>query len=189
MPKKSTRDNILQAANLLFYNEGIRTVSVDAIAEKAGITKKSLYYHFKSKDELIEAYLELRDTPGLIFFQKSYEDASGPLDKKIGAIFKELSILADQPSWKGCGFLRTAAELVNLPGHPAIKVGVAHKIKFETWLSDIFLEQNIKNASTLARQVALLMDGALSAMLIHKDPNYIITAGLAAEDLVLKNSV
>ena len=60
-----TRERIVAAAARLFYNEGIRAASVDAIAEKAGVTKKTLYYHFRSKDELIAAYLESRDQPTL----------------------------------------------------------------------------------------------------------------------------
>lgn len=60
-----TRERIVAAANRLFYREGIRAVSVDAVAEEAGITKRSLYYHFKIKDELIEAYLCYLDHPNI----------------------------------------------------------------------------------------------------------------------------
>ena len=60
-----TRRDILAAADELFYGEGFRSVSVDEISAKAGITKKTLYYHFRSKDELIAAYLEARDRPTL----------------------------------------------------------------------------------------------------------------------------
>ena len=52
VPKKPAREKIVDAASRLFYGEGIRAVSVDAIAEKAGVTKNTLYYHFKSKDDL-----------------------------------------------------------------------------------------------------------------------------------------
>ncbi|MEC9405093.1 MAG: helix-turn-helix domain-containing protein, partial [Pseudomonadota bacterium] len=62
---ETARERILTAANKLFYAEGIRAVSLDTIAEKAGITKKTVYYHFKSKDDLIEAYLVSRDQPNL----------------------------------------------------------------------------------------------------------------------------
>ncbi len=58
-----TRERIISAAAKLFYNEGIRSVSVDAVAEEAGVTKRTLYYHFASKDDLIGAYLEARDQP------------------------------------------------------------------------------------------------------------------------------
>jgi AcrR family transcriptional regulator len=63
MPRSAipTRERIVSAATKLFYGEGIRRVSVDAVAAKAGVTKRTLYYHFKSKDELVAAYLAARD--------------------------------------------------------------------------------------------------------------------------------
>ena len=57
---KPTKDRIVAAANKLFYDEGIRSVGVDAVAAKAGVTKRTLYYHFKSKDDLVAAYLAAR---------------------------------------------------------------------------------------------------------------------------------
>ncbi len=54
---RTTREQIIQAAGALFYGEGIRSTSMDAIAAKAGVTKRTIYYHFPSKDDLIAAYL------------------------------------------------------------------------------------------------------------------------------------
>lgn len=184
MEKRPSKDRILDAANRLFYSEGIRAVSVDAIAEKAGLTKKTLYYHFKSKDELIEAYLESRDQPNLALFREWFEDADGALADKVEAIFLNLAQSARHPKWKGCGFLRTAAELANMPGHPAMKVGAAHKKKFEAWLSTVFEDRNIAQPDELARHVVLLMDGAFSTVLVHHDPTYIESAGRAAKNMV-----
>jgi len=59
----ATRQQIIQAADALFYGEGIRSASMDAIAAKAGVTKRTIYYHFPSKDDLIAAYLTARDEP------------------------------------------------------------------------------------------------------------------------------
>lgn len=186
MPRNAaqTRDRILDAANRLFYGEGIRSVSVDAVAEKAGVTKRTLYYHFKSKDELIAAYLESRDQPNLALFAKWFDEADGPLANKVEAMFLNVGKSARHPKWKGCGFLRTAAELANMPGHPAVKIGAAHKKKFEAWLSDMFYADGLNNAPLLARQIVLLMDGAFSTMLVHRDPAYIEAAGRAAVALV-----
>ncbi len=58
----ATRRRILNAADELFYSEGARAVAMDRIADKAGVTKRTLYYHFRSKDDLIAAYLAERDT-------------------------------------------------------------------------------------------------------------------------------
>lgn len=185
---RPARDRILDAANRLFYGEGIRAVSVDAIAGKAGITKKTVYYHFKSKDELIEAYLISRDQPNLALYRKWFDEAEGVLADKVEAIFLNLATSAQHPKWKGCGFLRTAAELANMPGHPAMKVGAEHKKKFEAWLTDIFMDQNITNTEELARYIVLLLDGAFSTMLVHQDVAYIESAGRAARELVAKAS-
>lgn len=186
MPRNSdsTRARILEAASKLFYGEGVRSVSVDAVAAKAGLTKRTLYYHFKSKDELIAAYLEARDAPNLAVFAKWFAQAKGPLAARIESIFKNLAQNARHPKWKGCGFLRTAAELAAMPGHPAIKAGAKHKSAVEAWLTGVIAAGGRKKPDELARQIAILMDGAFSTMLIHRDPAYIETAGRAAAALV-----
>ncbi|MGO4447548.1 TetR/AcrR family transcriptional regulator [Phyllobacterium sp. TAF24] len=186
MPKTSdpTRERILDAANRLFYAEGIRAVSVDAIAETAQLTKRTLYYHFKSKDDLIAAYLEARDQPNLVLFAKWFNEANGTIADRVEAIFIQLAKAARHRKWKGCGFLRTAAELANMPGHPAIKIGSAHKKKFEAWLAGILDIAGSNEPSLLARQIVLLMDGAFSVMLVHRDASYVEAAGAAAKALV-----
>ena len=183
--KRPTKERIVDAANRLFYHDGIRAVSIDAIAAKAGLTKKTLYYHFKSKDDLIKAYLVSRDQPSLALFRKWFEEANGELPDRVEAIFLNLRKSAVHPKWRGCGFLRTAAELANMPGHPAIKVGAAHKKKFEAWLCKEFQHQGINSSEELARHVVLLMDGAFSTVLVHRDSEYFKSAGQAARELVI----
>lgn len=183
-PTESTRDRIVNAAAKLFYGQGIRAVSVDAVAEKAGVTKRTLYYHFDSKDDLITAYLEGRDQPNLALFQKWYAAANGGLGEKVKAIFDELAKAARHPKWKGCGFLRTAAELADMPGHPAVKAGIAHKQRVEDWLAETFEADGVSDSRTLARQVMLLLDGGFATVLLRRDPSYIETAGKAAAALV-----
>ncbi|MEQ8656830.1 MAG: TetR/AcrR family transcriptional regulator [Hyphomicrobiales bacterium] len=182
--KRPAKERILDAANSLFYGEGIRAVSVDAIAAKAEITKKTLYYHFRSKDDLIEAYLASRDQPNLALFKAWFDEADGSLAQKVEAMFVKLADAARHPKWKGCGFLRTAAELANMPGHPAMKVGALHKKKFEAWLAETFIEHGVADPQEIARYVVVLMDGAFSTVLVHHDPDYIESAGRAAGAMV-----
>ena len=182
-----TKIAITEAANKLFYAKGIRAVSVDAIAEKAGLTKKTLYYHFKSKDLLIEAYLQARAQPNLDAFKSWFEDANGSLPQRIEAIFSNLEVHASHPKWRGCGFLRTAGELAHLPGHPAIKAASNHKKNVEAWLTDILHDGGCDNPPLLARQVQMLIDGAFSIVLVHHDTTYVRDAGKAAAMLVSTN--
>ncbi|MFZ1660431.1 MAG: helix-turn-helix domain-containing protein [Paracoccaceae bacterium] len=184
----STRARIIQAASNLFYAEGIRAVSVDAVAERAGVTKKTLYYHFRSKDELVEAYLVARDSPNLAAFARWFDRAEGALPERVAAVFLAIGRQARNKNWKGCGFLRTAAELANMPGHPAIKVGAAHKKRVEDWFAACLAEAGLSNAVVLGRQLRLLMDGLFSALLFHRDPAYAEAAADAARRLVLSTS-
>ena len=179
-----TKNRILDAANRLFYADGIRAVSADAVAEKAGITKRMLYYHFPSKDDLVARYQESRDQPNLAAFRKWFEAADGTAADQTRAIFDSVAQASKRPSRRGCGFLRTAAELANLPGHPAIRIGAAHKKKFEAWLASVYVAANATEPEQLARQVVLIMDGAFSTMLVHRDTGYIQSAGDAAAALV-----
>jgi len=183
-PANPTRERIISAASKLFYSEGIRAVSVDAVAEKAGLTKRTLYYHFRSKDDLVAAYLEVRDQPNMALFRSWFDAAEGRLPAKVQAIFRKLARNASHPRWKGCGFLRTSAELANLPGHPAIRIGAAHKKKFEAWLREEFEQAGIGGAAQLARQILLLLDGSFAVVQLHRDPSYMESAGEAAASLV-----
>jgi AcrR family transcriptional regulator len=184
MTASATRDRIISAASKLFYSEGIRGVSVDAVAAKAGVTKRTLYYHFRSKDDLVAAYLAARDQPNLALFKQWFDEANGNVAAKVENIFRNLARSARHQKWKGCGFLRTSAELANLPGHPAIKIGAAHKKKFEDWLRVTFEGEGIAMASQLARQIVLLLDGSFAVVLLHRDASYMETAGEAAFSLV-----
>jgi len=185
MPEASspTRKRIVDAATKLFYAEGVGRVSVDAVAEKAGLTKRTLYYHFRSKDDLIAAYLDARDQPNLKQMAGWFDAAEGLVDRKVEAIFINLARVARHPRWKGCGFLRTAAELAAMPGHPAVKAGSRHKTNFETWLAGELSGHDVDESQTLAREIVLLMDGAFSIMLVHRNPDYIEAAGHAAAAL------
>jgi AcrR family transcriptional regulator len=174
----TTKDRILEAAAKLFYRDGVRAVGVDAIAGKAGVTKRTLYYHFRSKDDLIAAWLEGRDQPNLASFKRWFAEAEGSAAQRIEAVFRQLAQMARHPKWKGCGFLRTSAELVEFPGHPAIVAGRAHKRNVEDWLCEVAGDRLI------ARQIMLLMDGAFSVVLLHRDPSYLEAAGAAAAKLL-----
>ncbi|MBB6484386.1 TetR/AcrR family transcriptional regulator [Rhizobium lusitanum] len=180
-----TRERILQAAGKLFRRDGIRAISVDAIAEKAGITKRTLYYHFRSKDDLIAAHLQARDEPNLALFKRWFDEADGDIAAKVAGIFRNLAQSARDAKWRGCGFLRTSVELINLPGHPALIAARAHKKRVEDWLCTLFAEAGAGDeAMPLARRIMLLLDGSFAIVLLHRDPSYMETAADAAADTI-----
>jgi AcrR family transcriptional regulator len=190
MPQdRPTRDRIIAAATRLFYSEGLRATSVDAIAERAGVTKKTLYYHFRTKDELIAAYLASRDQPTLAYYERWFAETKGSTADKVRGLFASFAKSANTPAWRGCGFLRTIAELASTPGHPAIKAGAAHKKRFEAWMADRLARDGVSDAAGIARQIVILLDGAATVMLIHRDIAYVETAGNVAAGLVTESKL
>jgi AcrR family transcriptional regulator len=185
---RTTREQIIQAANALFYGEGIRSASMDAIAAEARVTKRTIYYHFPSKDDLIAACLTARDEPTFAR-QAAWLDATkGDLPEQVLGLFENLARAMNTPRWKGCGFIRAAAELAGTPGHPALKIGSAHKKRVEAWLEGRIATTGLSEPALRARQVMILLDGAAAQVLIHRDPAYAIAAGQAAAALVTKNA-
>lgn len=140
---------------------------------------------FGSKDDLIAAYLETRDQPNLLLFQRWFAETEGRVADKVRGIFLNLSRSAKHPKWKGCGFLRTSVELIQFPGHPAIIAARTHKKRVEDWLCSIFEEHQAPDeARILARQIILLLDGAFAVVLLHRDASYMHCAGDTAAQLI-----
>jgi AcrR family transcriptional regulator len=185
---RTTREKIIQAADALFYGEGIRSASMDAIAAKASVTKRTIYYHFPSKDDLIAAYLAARDEPTFARQAAWLDETKGDLPEQVLGLFENLARAMNTPRWKGCGFIRAAAELAGTPGHPALKIGSAHKKRVEAWLEGRIATTGLSEPALRARQVMILLDGAAAQVLIHRDPAYAIAAGQAAAALVTKNA-
>jgi AcrR family transcriptional regulator len=175
-----TRDRIVSAAAELFYGDGIRAVSMDAVAERAGLTKRTLYYHFSSKDDLVAAYLDERDQPNLDRFRRWFQTGGPALEDGIRAVFGKLAKAAANRRWNGCGFLRSSAELANMPGHPAVQVVRRHKKRVEEWLAEECGAGGCHAPRTVARRLMILMDGGFATVLTHRDPTYLKDAGEAA---------
>lgn len=186
MPRdaKATREKILTAASKLFYGVGIKSVGVDEVAARAGVTKRTLYYHFRSKDDLIAAYLQARDQPTLNYVTSWMDEADGTLADKVRAMFANAARVGRHPRWRGCGFLRVTAELAGMPGHPALKAASAHKKKLEAEFERRIAAAGLSDPAFRARQLILLFDGAFSSMQMHRDPSYAEAAGAAAAALV-----
>src|SRR6266536_5784865 len=171
MPRNAepTRRRILDAAYELFYRKGFGRVGVDEVAAFAGVTKRTLYYHFKSKDELLAAVLELHHELALARVRKYADRYSGSADEMLTVLFAELARWSAKPGWTGAGFTRLAMELADLPGHPARAVAKRHKAALEAWWTNLLAEAGVASPGERAREVALLIEGATALILIHGD--------------------
>ena len=181
---EATAARILEAAETLFRDHGLRSVGVDAIAARAGVAKRTLYNHFPSKDDLIGACLEARDSAVIDQYRDWLGDRAQPMPRRMKGLFQALADHARHPRWRGCGFTRTAVELAGQPGHPGVVMASRHKKRLEAWLERELQTSGASAAAELARHVALLIEGAITQILIHGDTTYALAAGQAAATLV-----
>ncbi len=179
-----TRRRILEAAADLFYAKGIRAVGVDAVASAAGVTKRTLYLHFDSKDDLIAAYLEARNEPVLAGLIKSMIRVSGGLAAQVEGLFRAFARQAGNPKWQGCPFARAVSELRETPNEAVSDIAAKHKRAFEEWLAGHLASHGVNEPARLARQLMVLLDGCITQILIHRDPAYAEAAADAAVELV-----
>jgi AcrR family transcriptional regulator len=186
MPRQSkgTRERIIDAAYELFYKGGFAGASVDAIAKAAGVTKRTFYYHFDSKQTLVAAVLAAQHDLALSRIERWAKSASGGPVALVEKLFSEFAAWSKKPGWRGSGFTRAAVEFANSPGHPARFAARRHKTAVEGYLAERFAENGISASQRLARQVMLLMEGCHTLVLIHGDTNYANDASEAARHLV-----
>ncbi len=179
-----TRRRIEEAAYDLFYRDGFHRVGVDAVAAAAGITKRTLYYHFDSKDALLAAVLEGRT--GLAVDR--VEQWLGPLaaapKEMVERLFEALGDWAARPGWSGSGFTRLTMELAGLPGHPARHVARRHKATIEALLQDRLDGHGFDDAPGLARRLMILLEGCQAMILISGDRTYAREASAVARQLL-----
>lgn len=171
-----TRKRILAAAYELFYRKGFVRVSVDEIAASARITKRTLYYHFESKDDLLATMLETHHELALARIRKWGDRLSGNLNAMLDLLFADLANWASKPRWTGAGFTRLVMELADLPGHPARAIASRHKTALEAWLTSEFAKRKVIKPEDCGRQVVLLLEGAMALILNHRDRRYATAA-------------
>jgi AcrR family transcriptional regulator len=186
MPRSSeaTRKRILDAAYKLFRRQGYSRVSIDEIASSAKITKKTLYYHFESKDALLASVLETQSELALAAFRTFGDKLKGSPVKIVDALFEELKVWSDTPRWAGSGFTRLVIELADLPGHPARKIARRHKAALENHFAELLAKAGSVTPKETAREIWLLSEGAISLILVHGERSYAAAAAKAARKLL-----
>lgn len=151
---------VLDAAAELFYGEGIHAVGVDSITARAGVTKKTLYDRFGSKDALVALYLRERDQRWRNFLLGYLaERGGGPRDELLGA-FDALAAWSAEHNPRGCGFVNAHAEIADT-AHP----GYAAVAEQKRWMSEFFARRatdaGFADPDAVADKLMLLYDGAL----------------------------
>jgi AcrR family transcriptional regulator len=172
------KERILETADRLFYLRGIRAVGVDTISAEIGISKRTLYNHFPSKDELIAAYLARR-------FKQVPASDKPPAEQILGT-FDSLERRFARTDFRGCPFVNAVAEL-GAEDQAVRKIAIAFKESRRVWFRDLLTQLEVANADDLATQLTLLVDGSIAQDLVRSDPS-MARAAKAAARVLLENA-
>jgi AcrR family transcriptional regulator len=178
----TARERLLAAATELFYAEGVHTVGIDRVIERAGVAKASLYSTFGSKEELVRAYLQSRNEQRQQRMAQRIAQHDHPRARILG-LFDYLAERAVSPEFRGCPFINASAE-----GPRAETRVTAVCSDARGWLRGLFAELaralGVAEPDRLAGQLVLLYDGAMVGAAMDRDPAVVASARAAAAALL-----
>jgi AcrR family transcriptional regulator len=158
----SVRDRILKTASALFYQEGTRAIGVDLIVARADVAKTTLYRYFRTKDDLIEAFLRSEDQDFWQHWDRVSAAHAGRPEDELDAHLTWLGDRIARAGYRGCPQINVAAEYSD-ENHPARKVAVAHKAELRRRLGVLARAMSLAAPDRFALQMAVVIDGALSS--------------------------
>ncbi|WP_329518951.1 TetR/AcrR family transcriptional regulator [Spirillospora sp. NBC_01491] len=193
--REPARDRILRTATDLFYAHGIRGVGIDRIIADSGVAKATLYAHFRSKDELVLAYLRQADEKWRRMLREAAAAAAAasgndPREALTG-MFDAIKVTdgggeegteRGEGGFRGCAFINTASE--SRPGTAVHEATIAHKRAVLAWTRDLAEAAGAADPALLARELTILLDGAMSAASLEPVPEVVRAARRAARAVV-----
>jgi AcrR family transcriptional regulator len=172
----SARERLLTAANELFYAEGVHTVGIDRVIERAGVAKASLYNTFGSKDELVRVYLEGRHAIVAARISRYIERYDSPRERLLG-VFEAQGELFAEPGYRGCAFVSASAES---PGEAVSHASDEYRGWVRGLLTGLAADAGAADPERLGRQLHMIYDGASLSARMDRDPAAAVAAREAA---------
>jgi AcrR family transcriptional regulator len=179
--KRSPRERLLEAASELFYAEGVQSVGIDRVIERAGVAKASLYSTFGSKEELVCAYLDARHEQTLAGLRSAVAAVDDPMDR-ILAVFDGQARFFRKPGFRGCAFAAAAAEATAGGRIDATAESYRHDIR--ALFTELAAAAGAPDPPLLASQLHLIYDGGGLAAKMDRSPAIAAPARAAAFALV-----
>jgi AcrR family transcriptional regulator len=161
-PKTSevgVRDRLLDAADRLFYREGVRAVGIDRVLAEADAAKASLYQHFGCKDQLVASYLERKTGDARVQIEAYLADT--PPSQRALRFFDWVVDWTESKDFRGCPLQHTVSELTDA-AHPARAIAHAQREWFKARLFEWSTAAGVKDAKAIARALIVLFDGAVA---------------------------
>jgi AcrR family transcriptional regulator len=156
------RNRLIETASELFYAQGLRAVSADKIIERVGTTKVTFYRHFRTKDDLVLAYLQGRAAIEREGIGAAIAHAGGDPETALRLISEGIGAVACRPGFRGCPFINAAAEYPD-PDSPVRRVVDEHRSWYRTTFEQLIAPLGLPDQAAVADELMLLRDGAMVA--------------------------
>ncbi len=157
------RERLLEAAYELFSRRGIQAVGIDAIIERSGVARQTMYRHFASKQDLVLAFLERRDEVWTQrWLQGEVEQRSADPREQLLAIFDVFDAWFHTPEFEGCSFINVMLEHPD-PEHPLHIESSAYLQRIRDFLADLAGRAGVREPVSFAREWHILMKGSIVA--------------------------
>lgn len=182
-PKLSKKEQLIQTAVKLFSKNGFHATGVDTIAAESGVTKRTLYAHFRSKDELVLAALRQYDVVFRHEFMRQVEAASKTPKGRLLAVFDVAEHWFQQNSFYGCMFINAAGEFSDA-GTAIRKVCCEFKAMVKGYIQELCRKAGANNPAQLAEEVSLLFEGAIVTAQVSQNPKAAQIAKRASKALI-----
>lgn len=169
MNKKTTdtREKILSTAEQLIYQNGIHATGMDLLVKTSGVARKSIYRYFATKDDVAAAALNKRDERWMHWFRTESDKGETPSDRILN-MFTVLRGWFESDGFRGCAFINTAGE-VGDPDDPVRQIAKRHKQQLLEYTLELTEQLNIEQPAALARQLLILMEGAITMSYVMGD--------------------
>jgi len=181
--RPSKRDELVRKAQAIFYRDGFHATGMDTLVAETGISKTTMFKHFRTKDELILAVLRHRDETFRNWFLRRLDDHDLPPRGKLLAVFDILKEWFADPVFRGCMFIKASGEFQEA-SHPAQVQSAEHKRLVLAAIQTLAEKAGAREPDQLARQLMLLKEGAIVAAHMGFDPDPAGMARNAAEHLL-----
>lgn len=163
----NTREKILATAEELIYQNGIHATGMELLVKTSGVARKSIYHHFTNKDEVAAAALNARDVRWMEWFRRECDKAETPRERILN-IFTVLKSWFESEGYRGCAFINTAGE-VGDADDPVRQIARLHKQKLLDYLVELTGQLNADQPLPLARQLLILIEGAITMSRVMGD--------------------
>ena len=164
-----TREKILATAEQLIYQNGIHAMGMDLLVKTSGVARKSIYRHFANKEDVASAALNERDERWMQWFRTESDKGETPRDRILN-MFTVLKSWFESEGFRGCAFINTAGE-VGDPEDPVRQIAKMHKQKLLDYALELSGQMGTEHPAILARQLLLLIEGAITMTYVMGDRN------------------